>query len=164
MKTTIAVVLSLLLASGALCAQEQMTVTYENHSGLAGFQQRNPTYVTIFIAQWCSDCQGSKVQQEQIRQAAWKNGWSLLEGDVGTRTEFRDPTNYLRVDPLYQVSYVPTIYAIVNGAITMRIVDTQIYDQNLVKQFITYVSKGAPTIKEDAPKKKKRTRIFTKSE
>ena len=131
-----------LVLASASC--EVMNVTYSSHAGLDGFKQRNPCQVAIIVATWCPDCVNSKATQEQLRQTALKAGWSVLNGDVGTSAQFRDPKNYLVADPLYQVHAIPSLYMIVNNVITYSVVDQQVYDQNMVKTLISKVSQGMP--------------------
>ena|SRR3990167_4088965 len=138
------VLLILALASGLKCAQQVLNVTYEHHELLAQFKINNPCHVAIIVAAWCSDCVNSKQTQQNLRQLALSKGWSVLNADVGTRSQFSDANNYMRADPLYKVRGLPSLYTVVNNAITTSVVDQQVYDQNLINQITKVVSQGPP--------------------
>ena len=134
-------ILLLALLGSALC--EQMNVNPSNYQDrLDEFKQRNPTHIAIVVAKWCPDCQASEKTLEHINNDAILHDWSVLDADVGTRDQFRDPSNYMVTDPLYKIHYVPTVYIIRNGVIEFSIMDQQIYDQNLINQILQKIEQG----------------------
>ena len=143
LKTAIFIIACVLASS---CMAEQMNVNPSNYQGrMSAFKQRNPSHVAIITAKWCSDCQANRKLLEQMNNVAILHEWPVLDADVGTRDEFRDPENYVRKDELYHTGAVPTVYIIRNGVITDSIIDQQIYDQDLTKAFIKKIEEGVPT-------------------
>ena len=118
---SVKLLLAVLLVLPFCVVCEEYSATVSNHGGISAFKSRNPTHVAVIIAQWCPDCVNNKARIDSIRDAARKNGWSLLSADVGDRTQYRDANNYLRVDPLYRISYVPSIYLVRDGKIVRSI-------------------------------------------
>ena len=123
---------------------------YDNaNTVVPAFKAANPVQsVAVFTAQWCPDCQGGKPNIDACIQAALKNGFNVLYGDVGTKTQFRSPGNPFVTDPLYQVHAVPTLLLIKNNQITASVIDNQIFDQSQVQAFINALS-GKTEEKED---------------
>ena len=115
---------------------EEYSATVSNHGGISAFKSKNPTHVAVVTAKWCSDTMKNMDKIDSIRAAAKKNGWSILNSDVGDKTQFTNAKNYMRVDPLYKVTGLPSIYLVQKGKIAKTISNQQIYDQGLVDAFI----------------------------
>ena len=128
----------LVLCAGFSLAEEY-SATVSNNAGLNGFIQRNPTHVAIFTATFCPDCYNNKATIDNIRDVARQNGFSIVFGDAGTFAEYKDPQNYLRQNSLYRLSGLPSLLYIKNNKIVNSIVNQQIYDRNLISQFLSAI-------------------------
>ena len=140
------VLLILALASGLKCAQQVLNVTYEHHELLAQFKINNPCHVAIITATWSNDCVNTTQTQNNLRQVALANGWSIMNGDVGTRDQWMQPSNYLVSDPLYQVAALPSVFLIVGSQKNSSLIGRDIYNQTLVDALTAKIQQGLPAV------------------
>ena len=146
MRVVATVLLLLALVSGLKCAQQVLNVTFEHHEQLNLFKTNNPCHVAIITATWNTDCINTVNTQNSLRQTAMTNGWSIMNGDVGTREQWMQPSNYLVSDPLYRVQAVPSIFLIVNSRVNMSIVSQAVYNQTQIDSLTAQLNQGIPAI------------------
>ena len=133
----------LLLASMSMQA-EYVVVDYDNHAALPGFKSRNPTHVAVLVANWCPDCIRNKAKIDGVEKLAQDLNYPVLRAWVGSSTEYRTPTNYLRNDPLYKLSGVPTLYLVKDNTIIASVINQEIYDDAKVQAFVDAVKSNQP--------------------
>lgn len=81
---------------------------------------------------WCPDCiKGTpRVKPALISRATSTcKRVMLVTVDVGTREEWRDPNGYLRIDPVLQVTNIPTLFYFDESLnVVGKLVECDLYD------------------------------------
>ncbi len=86
---------------------------------------------------WCSDCVKAEPNIKNLIQPFCQENKILFYSvEVGLRDEWKDQNHLLRKDKFFRLTGVPTIIFVQNNKPLFRLVEEEIFNEKIVKEFL----------------------------
>lgn len=86
---------------------------------------------------WCSDCvKADPVLNEHLFPKLAEESVPVIMVNCGLRDEWKDQKNNARTHPMFKVSGVPAVYKVIEGAVTAKLVEEQLFNPQMLEMML----------------------------